>query len=115
MNLFLILTAIAWMAAIGCSLHYLRLANMARKARRQEPHTGEFPPVSIVLTVHNQARELQANLPVILQQDYPAPFEVIVVDTNSDDASASHLLPRHSTRYQYLTACTHPWLSFRLL
>lgn len=79
------------MAAIGCSLHYLRLANMARKARRQEPHTGEFPPVSIVLTVHNQARELQANLPVILQQDYPAPFEVIVVDTNSDDGTLKML------------------------
>lgn len=91
MNLFLILTAITWMAANGCSLHYLRLANMARKARRQEPHTGEFPPVSIVLTVHNQARELQANLPVILQQDYPAPFEVIVVDTNSDDGTLKML------------------------
>lgn len=85
MNLFLILTVIAWMCSVACSLHYLRLARLARKAQRKAPASHDCPPVSIIMTVHNQASNLRAHLPVILAQDYAAPFEVIVVDMNSDD------------------------------
>ncbi len=87
MNLFLILTVIAWIGAIACSLHYLRLAHLARKAQRKKPESPDCPSVSIIMTVHNQASSLKANLPVILAQDYAAPFEVIVVDMNSDDGT----------------------------
>ena len=41
-------------------------------------------PVSIVICARNEARNLQKNLPLILNQDY-AEFEVIVVNDCSDD------------------------------
>lgn len=85
MSLLLAVTIVAWLCGIACSLHYLRLASLARKASKDVSDDAECPPVSIVMTVHNQARNLQNYLPVILQQDYPAPFEVIIVDMNSDD------------------------------
>jgi len=48
-----------------------------------------FPPVSIVLTPHENASELEENLPAYLSLDYPPGFEVIVVawkgDTETED------------------------------
>lgn len=85
MNLLLTITILAWLGAAGCSLHYLRLAGLARKARRRPDTSAECQPVSIVMAVHNQESALAACLPVILAQNYEAAFEVIVVDMNSDD------------------------------
>lgn len=48
-----------------------------------------FPPVSIIITPHENAYELEQNLPLLLEQDYPAPFKVIVVfwrgESETDD------------------------------
>jgi glycosyltransferase involved in cell wall biosynthesis len=45
---------------------------------------NNFPPVSIVLTAHNDAAWLKENLVYLLEQDYPE-FEVVVVDYLSKD------------------------------
>lgn len=49
-----------------------------------------LPPISILLTPHNNAEQLVRNLDAYLSQDYPAGFEVIVVtwkgDHETDDA-----------------------------
>ena len=44
----------------------------------------ELPPVSVVLTAHNDAAWLKENLVYLLEQDYPD-FEVVVVDYLSTD------------------------------
>ena len=44
-----------------------------------------YPSVSIVLFAHDNARDLEQHLPAILEQDYPAGFEVIVVQGKSED------------------------------
>lgn len=44
-----------------------------------------MPPVSIIITTHEQCEELRQNLPVFLEQEYPSDYEVIVVDMNSTD------------------------------
>lgn len=44
-----------------------------------------LPPISVVIAAHDNARELERNLPKILEQQYDAPFEVIVVDESSAD------------------------------
>ncbi|MCR4854113.1 MAG: glycosyltransferase, partial [Prevotella sp.] len=44
-----------------------------------------FPSVSIILFAHDNARDLEQHLPAILTQDYPAGFEVIVVEGKSED------------------------------
>jgi cellulose synthase/poly-beta-1,6-N-acetylglucosamine synthase-like glycosyltransferase len=44
-------------------------------------------PVSVIICAHNEAFNLQQNLPHFLRQDYPD-FEIIVVDDHSTDDSA---------------------------
>ena len=39
----------------------------------------DYPPVSIIVTPHDKAYELDQHLPLLLEQDYPAPFRIIVV------------------------------------
>lgn len=85
MTLFLVVTVLAWLFGILCSLHSLRLGFITREAGRQSLRRDNLPPVSIIMTVHNQQSALQSNLPAILSQNYSAPFEVIVVDMNSED------------------------------
>ena len=41
--------------------------------------------ISIIMTVYDQARELESNLPLFLSQEYEADYEVIVVDETSTD------------------------------
>ncbi len=59
--------------------------------RKLNVGSGQFPPVSIVICARNEAENLYENLPKILLQKYPAPFEVIVVNNQSMDDS-KHLL-----------------------
>ena len=40
---------------------------------------------SVILTVYDQARELESQLPALLTQDYEPGYEVIVVDESSTD------------------------------
>ena len=47
--------------------------------------SSELPRFSVVMTVHDNASELERNLPLILGQDYKPGFEVIVVDESSTD------------------------------
>jgi succinoglycan biosynthesis protein ExoA len=45
----------------------------------------EWPPVSIVMPVRNEAEFIERSLGAMLGQDYPGEIEVIVVDGMSDD------------------------------
>ena len=57
------------------------------------------PSVSIVICARNEAKNLKNNLPLILQQQYASPFEVIVVNDASTDETASIL---ENFAHQYL-------------
>jgi cellulose synthase/poly-beta-1,6-N-acetylglucosamine synthase-like glycosyltransferase len=48
---------------------------------------GKFPPVSIIICAKNEAANLAHNLKIVLIQQYPAKFEVVVVNDQSDDNS----------------------------
>ncbi|WP_157780858.1 glycosyltransferase [Hymenobacter sedentarius] len=59
-------------------------------ARRAPEATAEVPgpdaePVSIVVCARNELHNLRRLLPLLLQQDYPAGFEIVLVDDRSDD------------------------------
>ena len=45
----------------------------------------KLPPLSVLLTVHDNARELERHLPSILTQDYPSGYEVIAVVSKGED------------------------------
>ena len=58
---------------------------------RPERKADELPGFSVVITTHDNARELEENLPAFLRQDYPGAFEVIVVEETSTDETADAL------------------------
>lgn len=82
----LLLTVVVVAAFVGLSLHYGMV--YWRMGRHDWPERdadrSSLPPVSVVLTVHNDAKWLKENLPYLLEQDYPD-YEVVVVDFVSQD------------------------------
>jgi biofilm PGA synthesis N-glycosyltransferase PgaC len=61
--------------------YYLRLALYPSK---NEPLDREGPPVSIIVCARNEERNLERNLPLLLQQNYPN-YEVVLVNDRSED------------------------------
>ena len=57
-------------------------------------------PVSIIICARNEGANLEKNLPLILEQEYPD-FEVIVVNDRSEDDSED-ILKRFATKYRRL-------------
>lgn len=56
---------------------------------------------SIIMTVYDQAPELQENLPVLLTQEYEPGYEVIVVDETSTD-NTTEVLKLLKNEFQHL-------------
>lgn len=67
---------------IQCLLWVIFGLVIRTKNKKAEPINAR--PVSIVICAKNEAKNLKKNLPLVLNQDYPA-FEVIVVDDQSTD------------------------------
>lgn len=86
----IVLTALMLAALTYLSLYYglyhFRLGRYGIKRAKEggEAASHELPPVSVVLTAHNDAEWLKENLVYLLEQDYPN-FEVVVVDYMSKD------------------------------
>ena len=59
-----------------------------------------LPPLSVVITPHDNAYELERNLPTVLEQDYPQ-YEVIVVVSKGED-DTDDVLKRFQARYPHL-------------
>lgn len=64
---------------------------------------------SIIMTVYDQAGELEENLPAFLQQEYEPGYEVIIVDESSTDRSGDVLkLLRNNYPHLYSTFLPKP-------
>ena len=57
---------------------------MASDNAKELPEEG-YPAVSVIVYSHADGENLRTLLPQILEQDYPAPMEVIVVNDESSD------------------------------
>lgn len=55
-----------------------------------------LPPVTILITVNDNAKEVEDRLPLYLEQDYPADFQVVIV-SNEDDSETEDILKRHAS------------------
>ena len=77
-----ILSVVGMMAVIA-------LVNLATlRSLRQEDMPGSFPKVSVLLPFRNEAAHIRTCLSRLADQHYPD-FEVIVLDDNSEDLTAS--------------------------
>lgn len=69
----------------------------------KEPPFKKWPRISILITAHDNALELDYHLPTLLSQDYPGIFEVIVV-AEKGDGSTEDVLKRYlNNRKLYYT------------
>ncbi len=76
---------------LSATLNSLALGRIGRMTpTKHTPNTG-YPSITVVVSAHNQIEELKKHLPSLLLQDYPAPFEVVVVDMASDDGTCKML------------------------
>lgn len=65
-----------------------------------------YPPLSVIVYSEDNAANLEILLPQILEQDYPSPFEVIVVNDGQVDATKdviARLEQRYSNLYMTFT------------
>lgn len=56
------------------------------KSRANPP--SPWPSVSVIVPARNEAAHIATTLRLLLAQEYPAPFEIIVVDDQSEDHTA---------------------------
>lgn len=102
-----IVFGLMWAVLLYQAFTWMHLGRLARRQASQDVNTpvhvlrsGQLPPLSVIITAHNQAHDLERNLPAILEQDYPD-FEVIVVNSNSTDETED-LLKRMELKYPHL-------------
>lgn len=69
----------------------------------------EQHPFSVIMTVYDQAHELEERLPAFLNQEYEPGYEVIVVDESSTDATPDVLkLLKNEYEHLYTTFLPKP-------
>lgn len=83
------------------TLNSLALRRVARAKCGAAPQHESLPPLTVVVTACNQDSQLEHNLPFLLSQDYPAPYEVIVVDMASQDTTRQ-VLERLEASFPFL-------------
>jgi biofilm PGA synthesis N-glycosyltransferase PgaC len=79
---------------------FSKLANFKPLPRIDRIVTRNEQPVSIIICAHNEAQNLEKNLPRILNQNYRL-FEVIVVNDNSADSTYDVLI-KYKKKYSNL-------------
>lgn len=69
---------------VGCALRH-------RKREKTSPAPGPafLPPVSVLLAAYNEERVIASTIRHLLDSDYPAPFQIVVVDDGSKDETAT--------------------------
>lgn len=68
-----------------------------------ESNKAKWPRISVVITAHDNASQLEQHLPTLLSQDYPGIFEVIVVAEKGDSATEDTLKRYLNNRLLYYT------------
>lgn len=81
--LFILLSILAFTVLIQLCYYWIIFARVWYFKTKNDFNRKD-EPVSIVISAHNEHRNLSANLPLIFAQDYEN-FEVVVVDHESDD------------------------------
>ena len=60
-----------------------------RDDREAPPQPSRWPSVVAVVPARNEADVIGQSVKSLLQQDYPGPFRVVLVDDDSDDGTAA--------------------------
>ena len=94
------LLGLSWLVQL--SYHLIVYSRVAFGGKKNAALTIEMPfPVSVVLVARNAEDYLAKNLPPFLEQEFPVPYEVVVVNDCSTDAT-EEILRALSNRYPHL-------------
>jgi glycosyltransferase involved in cell wall biosynthesis len=85
-NIILLIVFCIFSTGAAVQLFYYLFFYLAVHFKRSVEGSGKKPPVSVIICARNEAENLEAFLPSVLEQDYPD-FEVIVVNDCSEDNS----------------------------
>ena len=75
----------------------------ADNSSANDAYGQQMPSVSIVITAHDNAAELRRNLPLVLAQQYPGNFQVIVVAEKGDSETENALKLLSADKHLYYT------------
>ncbi|MBK8954424.1 MAG: glycosyltransferase [Saprospiraceae bacterium] len=75
---------LAVLASFFIQILFWRLIFVKSRPNKPIKAAVACPPVSILICSHNEFPQLRQNIPLFLEQDYPA-FELILIDDGSDD------------------------------
>ena len=100
--------------------HYVSSVSRAASVDDSEDRGDDasLPGVSVIVCAEDDARNLETLLPAILTQDYPGPFEVIVVNDGALPATKeviARLEEKYSNLYMTFTPLESRSLSRRKL
>ncbi len=96
--LFILLIVYACTGVTQLFFHWFFYSRLAFYKKKKQ--VEKLKPVSVVICARNEYYNLEKNLPLILEQDYPD-YEVILVNDASDDGS-DELLKLLSQQYKHL-------------
>jgi cellulose synthase/poly-beta-1,6-N-acetylglucosamine synthase-like glycosyltransferase len=83
-NVILLIIFYIFCTGTAIQLFYYLFFYLAVSLNNKRKRSGSKPPVSIIICARNEAENLTAFLPAVLEQDYPD-YEVIVVNDCSED------------------------------
>lgn len=75
----------------------------ADNSSANDAYGQQMPSVSIVITAHDNAAELRRNLPLVLAQQYPGSYQVIVVAEKGDSETEDVLKLLSDDKHLYYT------------
>ncbi|MEY3983398.1 MAG: Poly-beta,6-N-acetyl-D-glucosamine synthase, partial [Bacteroidota bacterium] len=87
---FLIAASAVWLLMAWYYLRWFTAAGSRKYLKRAQQWEPAHMPVSVIICAHNEAANLQKNIPAILSQEY-LEFELIVVDDGSWDDTPAYL------------------------
>lgn len=86
----LLTASIIFFIAITIQVVYFSIF-LAAFSRKRTPKNFSAP-VSIIVCAHDEETNLRQLVPILLEQDHGAPFEIIIVDDRSNDTTYDFLL-----------------------
>jgi poly-beta-1,6-N-acetyl-D-glucosamine synthase len=87
-GLMLAIFLLGGLAIVPGMMNMFVAASLVLDKRPPRRALARYPGVSVLIFVRNQAQSVMETIESIRQQEYPGPFEVIVVDDASTDQSA---------------------------
>ncbi len=78
---------LAWVWLLLCRGFYWRMDQVLPMKGRWANDSSDWPAVRAVVPARNEAELIPSTLPLLLDQDYPGPMEVILVNDRSADAT----------------------------